>query len=278
VQSPKGYILLTRPVNLSIAFLSIFMGGAVTGTIQPLAKLLLACLSGTLIAAGANAVNDFFDIDIDRINKPMRPLPSGMVGPKQAHALSLCCFALGIGISAFIHIPGLVIAVLSSFLLYFYSYRLKRTVVWGNVTVALVSGMAFVYGGLAVGRIRQAAVVGIFSFLFHWAREMIKDAEDVEGDRAAGIRTLPIAYGIRVTLVWAAAVMAVLTAATLVPYWMGWFGKAYLVTVVLGVDCFLACVGVSMFRRPEPKHLGKLAVLMKADMLVGLLAVFLGNR
>jgi geranylgeranylglycerol-phosphate geranylgeranyltransferase len=278
VKSIKGYIVLTRPVNLAIAFLSILMGGAVTGTVQPLVKLLLACFSATFITAGANAVNDAFDVDIDRINKPNRPLPSGMVGLKAAHRFSILCFVTGVTLGAFIHIPGLIIAFLTSILLYFYSYRLKRTVVWGNLTVALVSGMAFVYGGLAVGRVREAAVVGTFAFLFHLAREMIKDAEDVEGDRALGLRTLPIVYGIKTTLAWAAVVMAVLMVATLVPYATGFFGKAYLVTVLFGVDAFLLFAIISMFSNPEPKHLGKLAIWMKADMLLGLLAVYLGKR
>jgi geranylgeranylglycerol-phosphate geranylgeranyltransferase len=197
---------------------------------------------------------------------------------KAAHRFSIACFVTGILLGAFIHVPGLAIAFLTSILLYFYSYRLKRTVAWGNLTVAVVSGMAFVYGGLAVGRIREAAVVGLFAFLFHLAREMIKDAEDVEGDKALGLRTLPIAYGIKATLGWAAAVMAVLIVVTWIPYATGLFGKAYLVTVLLGVDAFLLFVILSMFRRPEPKHLGRLAAWMKADMLLGLLAVFLGKR
>ena len=68
----QGYIQLTRPINLIIAFLSVFIGGFVTGTIHPLSKLLLACFSGMLIAAGANSINDYYDLEIDRINKPSR--------------------------------------------------------------------------------------------------------------------------------------------------------------------------------------------------------------
>ena len=74
-----GYIQLTRPVNLLIALLSIFIGGFVTGTIHPLLKLLLASFSGMLVAAGANSINDYYDLEIDRINKPKRPLPSGLI-------------------------------------------------------------------------------------------------------------------------------------------------------------------------------------------------------
>ena len=276
METIRGYIRLTRPVNLFIAFLSIFVGGFVTGSIQPLAKLLLACASGTLIMAGANAVNDYYDYDIDRINKPQRPLPAGLVPPEKAHGFSIGCFLLGICFSLFIHLPGIVIAVGSSILLYLYSYLLKRTVLWGNVTVALVSGLAFVYGGLAVGRIREAFVVGIFAFFFHWGREIIKDVEDMEGDQSAGIGTLPIRYGVRAALCWATGVLVVLIGLTLIPYIMRIFSVSYLIVVVAGVDVFLVYVLISMWRKPVAANLGRLAILMKADMLMGLLAVYLG--
>jgi geranylgeranylglycerol-phosphate geranylgeranyltransferase len=148
---------------------------------------------------------------------------------------------------------------------------------WGNLTVALLSGLAFVYGGLAVGRIEQAIVVGIFAFFYHWAREIIKDVEDIEGDRSQRIRTLPICYGVKTALVWATCIIAVLMGLTLVPYLIHLFGFAYLVVVSIGVNLFLLYVVISMWKNQESKNLGRLAVLMKADMLVGLLAVYLGS-
>jgi len=273
----KSYFWLTRPHNCAIGFLSVFIGGLITGTVHPLFKLLMACFSGMCIAAGANAVNDYFDIEIDRINKPKRPLPSGMLRPGQAYRFSILCFLLGILLSLFIHLPGFLIASGSSVLLYLYSSHLKRTVVWGNLTVALITGLAFVYGGLAVGRIRQALVAGVFAFLFDWAREMIKDAEDVVGDRSQGIQTLPIRHGIKVTLVLSAAVLALLIVLTFVPFFTGMFSLAYLIAVVAAVDLVLVYVITSMFRNPDSKNLGRLAVVMKWDMLGGLLAMFIGS-
>jgi len=273
----RGYILLTRPVNLLIAFGSIFVGGFVTGTIHPFSKLMLACFSGALIAGGANSINDYYDLEIDRINKPGRPLPSGLVKPLQAQLFSLILFALGIAAGSFIHLPAFIIAFSSSVLLYLYSFRLKRTILWGNLTVALLSGMAFIYGGLAVSRTREAAIVGIFSFLFHLSREIIKDIEDMKGDRSEGLITLPLKYGIKNALVLTSIVMVVLIGLTLVPYFMKFFSLVYLIIVIAGVDFFLIYILFAMWIRPIPEHLGRLAVLMKADMLVGLLAVYLGR-
>jgi len=273
----KGYIFLTRPLNQLIAFIAIFIGGFVTGTIQPLFRLLLACFSGTIISAGACSINDYYDIEIDRINKPNRPLPAGLVSLKQAYILSIVLFSLGIILSFFIHPLSFLIALTSSILLYFYSFRLKGTVLWGNLTVAFLTGLAFVYGGLAVGRVGKAFIVGTFAFFYHWAREIIKDIEDMKGDRSRGIETLPIRYGVKTALLWATVVLSSLILLTLIPYFMRFFSVSYLYVVIFGVDLFLVYVLVSMWRRPEPKNLGRLALVMKVDMFIGLLAVYIGS-
>ena len=78
---------------------------------------------------------------------------------------------------------ALLIVVLSIALLYFYSARLKRTVLIGNLVIGLMTGMAFIYGGVVVGRMERAVVPAIFAFLVNLARELLKDVEDMEGDR-----------------------------------------------------------------------------------------------
>jgi geranylgeranylglycerol-phosphate geranylgeranyltransferase len=275
--SLRGYWLLARPHNLAIAVPAIFIGGFVTAGVHPLAKLILACLSGMWIGAGANAINDFFDVAIDRINKPRRPLPSGLVTPKAARRFAVGCFGLGTGLSALISPVNFFIAAGSSILLYLYSSALKRTVIWGNLTVAFMLGLALVYGGLAVGGFRNAAIAGVFAFLYNFPREILKDVEDMEGDQAEGAVTLPLRYGVRTALAWATTFLILLIAATLVPYFLGYFSKVYLLVVGIGVDLFVTFAVVSMWRNPKPAHLGRLAVWMKIDMLAGLAAVFVGR-
>ncbi len=277
MEAIKAYIQLTRPLNLLIAFLSIFVGGFVTGTIQPVVKLLLASFSGTFIAAGANSVNDYFDLEIDRINKSMRPLPRGAVHPKNAYSFALLLFGMGVVLGGAIHLTGFIIAMGSSCLLYLYSFRLKQTLIWGNVTVAFVSGLAFIYGGFAVGRIGSALIVGTFAFFYHWGREIIKDIEDIKGDRSQGSRTLPIVRGVKTALIWTTILFVILIGLTFLPYFLDYFSVRYLVIVIFGVNAFLVYVMVSMWRQPEPAHLGRLALLMKFDMFFGLLAVYLGR-
>jgi len=273
----QGYIQLTRPLNLIIAFFSIFVGGFVTGTIQPITKLLLACMSGVLVMAGANSVNDYYDLDIDRINKPNRPLPAGRVRPIHALLFSLILFGSAVLASVFIHFLGFIIALSSSLLLYLYSYKLKRTVLWGNLTVALVTGLAFVFGGLAVNRLGPALIVGCFAFFFHLGREIIKDMEDMEGDRAQAIQTLPIQFGLKSAMILTTTVLVILLCLTLIPYFVNIFSLPYLIVVVVGVDFFLVYVIISMWTNPVSVNFGRLSLLMKLDMFIGLMAVYLGK-
>ena len=272
-----GFIQITRPVNLGIAFLSIFVGGAVTGTIQPLNQLILACFSGVFLMAGANTINDVFDLEIDRINKPDRPLPSGLLTLRQAALWAGFHFLAGIVLSLGVHSLEFGMALGFTTCLILYSYRLKNTVLWGNFTVALISAMAFVYGGAAVGRIYTALIVGVFAFLFHLAREIIKDLEDMEGDRAQGVITLPIRFGVQAAIRWTSGILMFLILLTFVPYFLNIFNLTYLIIVFFGVDCFLIYVLISIRHKSDPKHWGCLAKWMKADMLVGLLAVYLGS-
>jgi geranylgeranylglycerol-phosphate geranylgeranyltransferase len=273
----QGYILLTRPLNLIIAFISVFVGGFITGTVQPLFRLLMACTSATLIAGGANAINDVFDLAIDRINKPDRPLPSGMIRVNQARVFAILLFLAGMGVSLTLALPGFTIALISSLSLYAYSWKLKRTVLWGNFAVAFFSGLAFVYGGLAVHRFREAFVVGVFSLFYHFAREIIKDTEDVAGDARDGAVTFPIRFGAGAALRLSTVVLLALIGLTLVPYFLGIFTIHYLWVVLIGVDSFLGYVIFSMRHDPDPKNLRRLAFLMKLNMFAGLLAVYAGT-
>jgi len=273
----SAYIKLTRPLNLIIAFLSIFLGGVVSGSIDPLFKLLTACFSGTLIMAGANAINDYFDRDIDRINRPKRPIPAGQVLPLQAKTFALLLFTAGTFCGFLVHLLAGIIAVLSSVLLYYYSCRFKRMVLIGNFVVALMTALAFVYGGLAVGRVTFALIVGLFAFLFHLAREIIKDIEDIEGDEKLDLRTFPIVFGEKAGLRLVTAILGILMILTLIPYMTGLFSRAYLWTVMIGVNLFLCIVMVLLWRAPQRKVFRRVAFAMKIDMFLGLLAVFLGR-
>lgn len=273
----NNIVALSRPSNIIIAFVTIIVAAFITGTIQPLSKVILASISATLITAAANAINDFFDIEIDRINKPHRPLPSGKLTARFAKRFAILLFVLGIFIAVFINVTAVVIAISAVILLYYYSFKLKRTVILGNLTVSLVAGAAFVYGGVAVERYQAALVPAIFAFLMHLGREIIKDIQDQEGDTYGAARTLPIQFGNHVALTVTTVVFLVLITATIIPYLTGYYNFLYLVIVVAGVDSVIGYSTIAMWRNTSPENLNRLSDILKIDMAIGLIALYCGK-
>jgi geranylgeranylglycerol-phosphate geranylgeranyltransferase len=272
-----GLLQLARPLNGLITWAAVVVGAVVARQGASAMPVALAGLSAALIASGGNALNDFSDVATDRINKPHRPIPSGRVSRGWACGWAVSLFAAGLWIAGTLSPAAFCVAVAAIALLVTYSWRLKRTPYWGNATVSLVSGMAFVYGGLAVSHPAPALVPGVLAFLFHCGREIIKDVEDAVGDASVSAQTAPLRYGKKTALTAATAVLCLLVGATLFPFWLGLYGPIYLAIVLLAVDPVLFYVILSMWRDSTPETLAKLSLVLKADMPIGLLAVILGT-
>jgi geranylgeranylglycerol-phosphate geranylgeranyltransferase len=272
-----AFLLIIRPINVLIGYFSIFMGAFITGTITPLMNVFLASLSGGFIAGAANAINDYFDVEIDRINKPFRPIPAGKLSRHEVLIFSILLFILGILISCLVNFLAFLIAFSSSILLFLYSAYLKRTVLWGNLCVSLVTALAFIYGGAAVDRFQAALIPALFSFLFHFGREIIKDVQDMAGDAADHAVTFPIRFGKRVSLILASVIYIFLIIVTFMPFYYKIYGIYYLAVVLVGVDLVIVGVLISIWQDQTPKNLGRMSNLLKADMLIGLIAIFCGR-
>lgn len=272
-----AYFELTRPLNVLITFLSIAAACVLAGgTVALWLNILFASLAGALIAAGANTINDYFDVDIDRINKPHRPLPRGAVTPTEAWVLWLRLSLVGILLNVFLNSGALLIAVIAAVALYAYSAYFKRTILAGNVLVGIMTGLAFVYGGVVVGDLKRAIIPAMFAFLINVAREIIKDVEDVEGDAIEEAHTFPVRHGVKPALILATVILLALVATTLVPYHLQIYGLTYLI-VVLIVDAAILFVVISMWLNSSPMNLAKLSYILKVNMLIGLVAIFLGS-
>lgn len=271
-----AFIHISRPSNVLIAFLSVVIAAAVAGSLQPWVHVLLAAFSAALITIGANVINDYFDIQIDAINKPHRPLPSGLLSKKDAFFyfilvyLSAWVLALSIGPVMF------VIAFLIGILLFFYSFKLKRTVLWGNIVVSFSTAMAFIYGGLAVDRLEGTWFPAAFAFLYHFGREIIKDIQDMEGDKREGVVTYAIKYGLKQSLRLTTVIFIVLIVVTLIPYILHIYGIIYLLVIIFGIYPVLAFVVYRSWKYPNPHNLGVMSNILKANMLVGLMAIYFG--
>jgi len=268
---------ISRPLNVLIAFLTILIAAAVAaGGLQINREVLLAAISTALITIGANVINDIFDVAIDRINKPYRPLPAGKLSRNEALVYFLLVYAAGWLIAALINVTMFLIAIIIGILLVFYSVWYKRTILFGNMVVSFASAMAFVYGGLAVGRIEETFFPAVFAFLFHFGREVIKDLQDTNGDRQAGAVTFAVKYGHKPSFYLTLVVFLVLIVVTLIPYILRIYNLAYLLVVIFGIYPVMGLVLYVTWKTTEQKKLGLMSTILKIDMLVGLLAIYVG--
>jgi geranylgeranylglycerol-phosphate geranylgeranyltransferase len=268
--SLSGYVTITRPVNSLVAGLAAIVAYLIaTGTIIPGTLLLFATVA--LITAAGNVINDYFDVEIDRVNRPDRPIPSGQVTLTAARAYAVTLFLAGILICLLTNELCIAIAIFNSLLLIAYAAKLKRTPLFGNITVSFLAASMFLFGGALGGmpglyRVMPFAVMTFFAML---SRELVKDAEDVEGDRASGAVTIPIRYGVPATMYLALFCGLMGIAASLAPYL--WWGFWYLcgILIVDGI-ILVACMKSVRCRTPQGVKASGTSMLLKAGMFASL--------
>lgn len=272
----SAYFSIVRPLNVLIGFASVYVGAFVAKPFVLSIEVVIACVSASAILAGGNVINDYYDRDLDRVNKAHRPLPAGKIKANAARTFAIILFTFGLFLAIFVSPAALCVASFATVGLYYYSFRLKRTVLWGNLTVSLISALAFIYGGIAADAWTLAITPGGFAFCFHLGREIIKDIEDVDADRTEDASTLPITRGVPFALCVATCVFVTLIVLTFVPFWLNIYGGVYLAIVVPGVDFVIVVLLFLMWNNPLPNVFGRISQVLKIDMFVGLVAVIAG--
>lgn len=270
------FFALARPLNCLITALSVGVGAFTSTSIPFSPPLLLAALSAALVTGSGNAFNDAIDIDIDRINRPNRPLPAGRLTRRTALAATLLLGLAGLLLAALITPFHLAVAGAAVGLLIAYSIYLKNSILWGNIAIGALAAAAFPYGALAVAGIGRSWIPAGFALLFHLGREIVKDIEDIEGDRALGLKTLPLRWGCRTAARTACLIFLFLIFFTLLPWVADIYGLLYLGAVLL-VDLLLLFALFRLQRQHPALADNSLARLLKAGMFLGLAAIILGE-
>jgi chlorophyll/bacteriochlorophyll a synthase len=208
------YVDLARPFTLVAPALGFISGGlTAVGAAPPepwSATLLVPPIIGSVMAAllnaGNNALNQIYDFEIDRVNKPKRPLPSGRLTFAQAWRFTIVTYALALVLAWLVAPAGrhecfwlVAIAVVCTYLYSVPPFRTKRLGIWANITIAIPRGTLLkVAGWSSVKTIVgvEPWYIGAIFGLFLLGATTTKDFADMEGDRRGGCRTLPIQYGV----------------------------------------------------------------------------------
>jgi geranylgeranylglycerol-phosphate geranylgeranyltransferase len=236
---------LTRPHIAFQAALYTLLGAYLASGFAALATpaVLLAGLVVALVVAYGFVINDYADFELDSATKPTRPLPSGLFTP--AAALQIAGVLAGAAIVLALWLPALLLAmaVVNVALATAYALLLKRTVLLGNVAMALLNSSIVLFGALAAGTLSDLVwVVAAVSLLYTLAQELLYTVDDFAGDAAAGIVTTAIYFGTGTTL-WLVRLLLLLTlVSACVPWLLGGAPIWYL--AALGICTVAPVVGV----------------------------------
>jgi len=271
----KGFVEILRPANCVVAGLVGILGATVAlGSLPGYEKSLMIFLVVFLGCSWGNIINDYFDYEIDKINRPTRPLPRGALSRKAALVYGLCLALLGLLIGYMLNLWAFLFAFGAYLLMYLYAWKLKPTPFVGNLTVATLTGVTPLYGAVAVGKIGLAGYLALCAFLVNVAREIFKDIEDVEGDRVHGAKTLPIIWGVKRTSKMGVLFSLATILASFLPVKAG-IGLGYLPIIV--VDGVILFSSYEILKDPSPTTAGKVQRKLKIAIYLAVFSFLLGS-
>jgi len=241
LQKTVGYLELMRPLYVFLAALAVFAGGIVGGYQFDTAGLLVAMIVVFLMTAGAMAVNDYFDREIDRIAHPYRPIPSGRLSPGEALRFSYVSFAIAVVLSLAVNITCFGIVVAGLVLMMVYETCCKHVGFVGNMLTAFIIAMALVLGGAAVGNVYDTFLLAFMAFFIMLGREIYMDVKDVKGD-SVHRATLPMTIGRKNALYVGCVCIAAAVALLPLPYWWNALSVWYVVVIVPAAALFVLAI------------------------------------
>jgi geranylgeranylglycerol-phosphate geranylgeranyltransferase len=267
----KEYLRLFRLGNGAIGILGVLIGAFIAtgvGIADHLLGIAVGCVVVAVSIAGGNSLNDYIDRDIDRIGHPDRPLPKGEITPAAALRVGIVLLAAAVAISLIlqsVQVTGAVIVAVV--LMAAYETLLKQRGFVGNIVIALLTGMVFLFGGAIVGDVMSVAVMAAMAALVNVGREIAKDIEDMGSDE--GRKTLPMTLGARNAAIVGAAFFVSGPALSVWPLLDHTFGPLY--CLVFAADAIFIYTAFIIFRNAH-----KAQKLAKIAMPIAMAAFVLG--
>jgi geranylgeranylglycerol-phosphate geranylgeranyltransferase len=274
----KNFIILTRPLNVAITFASVWISGAISRPFGEINVIILSvgALSAGIIAAFGNVHNDLCDIEVDKINRPDRLLPSGKITLRSANTFTNILVIAGNALGAVLGVIPMVITLTATFCLSLYNRKLKMIPLWGNITVSGLTALAFIFGGILVGNIGIALIPALFSLLFHFSREMVKDMEDISGDQVRPGNTFAGKYGREIAGKVTTGTLSALFLLVPLPYLFSLFSIRYFIISTIGVELPLL-IAIILLEKGTFDKLRFISYLLKLGMVMGLVALVVGK-
>lgn len=227
-----GYLHLMRPVNCLMMGFAVAVGAALANPVNLKTSWLNVAygfVTGSMLTAASMAINDYYDREIDAVNEPNRPIPSGAVRPKEALVFASILTVAGFVAAYMTNLYCLLAAIVAWLVFSAYTTAGKRSGLPGNFLVSACVAIPFVYGNVAVLSSVSLNVLlfVLMVFMSNTGREITKGIVDVQGDKTQGVKTLAVRYGEKKAAVAAALFYLSAVALSVIPWVLGvvsvWF-------------------------------------------------------
>ena len=283
----KPWIVIMRPFNCFLITMCAIVGIMVDNAVQSFAhwpSLIMIFIGGWALSAAAMVLNDYFDVEIDRINVPDRPIPSGQIKEKHALIFGIILVVIGLLMSGGIELyEGLVwnnfhgvslgTAIFNSIMLSIYSNYLKKYSIVGNLAVSVGVWFGFFYGDLVFNYQISwfTECLGIAAFLLNLGREVMKGIIDVEGDRANNVTTIATAFGSKWTSILSTLIYFSAAIVVLIPVFF--LGTSWVFLASISIAIILALiVSVWVLVSQSEKSIRTIKTIVLYTMLIALVA------
>ncbi len=281
----KDTFEIMRPVNDIMGSLTVIIGILNTRTgisiINVVINLILGIITYFFIAASGMIINDIYDVEIDKINRPDRPIPSGRITLKQAKLLWVITIAIGMGCAIInsmilnLGVLNILFALFFAFIGWLYAAWGKKSGFPGNIIVSISFSIGLIYGALLNSSNIPAYIYFFFltSFFLLLSREIIKGCEDIEGDKKENVKTLAIRVGIKKAKYFSLIFAACAILFFILPIFTNIINPLlFLITMIFGlIDVGLAII--LMARKELSKEdFKKVSLILKAGGFLGLIA------
>jgi len=281
----KDSIEILRPINDLMGSLTVIIGILNTRTGISIEVILINIVLGILtyffIAGSGMVINDIYDIEIDKINRPERPIPSGRITLKQAKILFMICLVIGLTFAIYhsflfnLGIFNISIVALFGFIGWLYAKWGKKSGFFGNIIVSISFSIGLIYGAILNSSNIPAYIYFFFltSFFLLLSREIIKGCEDIEGDKIDGVKTLAIKIGIKkstkISMIF--SILAIIF--FILPNFTNIINPLlFMISMVFGLIDVIYVVIIMLKKELLKKDLKKVSLLLKIGAFLGLIA------
>ena len=275
----QGLLTLIRPINSIMIGFAVLVGIIITNSSLVFSEF---SLIGFFISSYSMVINDIYDIDIDKINRPDRPLPSGRVTLNEAKLFSVFLLFIGISLSiiSIIRYDSSIliffITIFFSFISWLYSYSLKKRGLIGNFIVAISMTIPFIFGGIIINGFTNVLLLSFstIAFLSGLGREIVKTICDVKGDKSKHVNTISITLGVSNAAKLGGFLILCAVLVSIIPFVLGSVDPIYFIFLILPNSLMLYSSLKIIFDHSESSAY-RIKNLLLMGMLLGLLGFLL---